>query len=302
MNLKQAQYILTILEEGSIIKAAQKLFVTQPALSQLLKNAESEIGNRIFVRGSTPLQLTQAGETYAAYARKLVLLDKSLSNEMTDINDERAGAFRFGIPRGVAGNLLLNIVPLYVQRYPRVDLRITEIGSTAIENKLLNGALDVGLIRAGAVSPDLNAVLVKEDHLVLLTGIDSPFAHTHEHETNVRFSETSQELFITKPKGNRSRFIFDQLCNSCQIFPKILFEFDQYYAAAQMAITCNCLMLTTSTLFEDYPQLNTQARRYEISDISMRHDTYVCWPKELHLTRYMRDWISLVQEFYEKRP
>lgn len=291
--------MLTILEEGSMVAAAEKLFVTQPALSQLLKNAENEISNKIFIRGTSPLQLTQAGEKYAEYARKLVLWDKSFRNEMTDINDERAGMFRFGIPRGVAGNLLLNIVPTYVKRFPRVDLWITETGSTSIENKLLNGTLDVGLIRASAVTPKLKSILVKEDRLVLLTGADSPFARSHLHETAVAFSETGQELYITKPKGNRSRFIFDQLCNSCQIFPKILFEFDQYHAAAQTAIACNCLMLTTFSSFEDFPELNEQAKIYEIKDISMRHDTYICWPQDLHLTRYMHEWIQLIRNFYE---
>lgn len=68
MNLKHAQYIMTILQEGSITAAARKLFISQPSLSQVVKLAETNLGAALFNRSTDPITLTPAGEKYVAAA------------------------------------------------------------------------------------------------------------------------------------------------------------------------------------------------------------------------------------------
>jgi DNA-binding transcriptional LysR family regulator len=98
MNLNSANYILTILQEGSFSAAAQKLYISQPALSQTVKQVENSLGTPIFIRAGNRLKLTYAGERYVQAARQMLALENNLQNEINEINKESCGLLRFGIP------------------------------------------------------------------------------------------------------------------------------------------------------------------------------------------------------------
>ena len=78
MNLKQARYICAIAREGSITAAAKKLYVSQPSLSQMLKQVEGELGVALFDRSVSPFQLTYAGEKYLQAANNILAANERL--------------------------------------------------------------------------------------------------------------------------------------------------------------------------------------------------------------------------------
>lgn len=301
MNLKQAQYVLAIVEAGSMAAAATALHVTQPALSQVVKTVETEAGTLLFERGTKPLRLTWAGTRFCEYARKFMLLDRSFHGEMSDISDEKAGQFRFGIPAGISRHVMTALAPRFIAAWPRVSLQITEAGSAVVEGRLKSGSLDMGLIRAGSVDPSLESVCVESDHLVLAAGADSEFARAHTDGATVSFAEARGERFLVKRHGNRTRAVFEQLCEAHQIRPQILFEFEQYSTAVLTAASCGALMLTAASSLRDQPELLNRVKLYEIENFSMRYDRFICWPKALRLPRYMLAWFELLKDFYAER-
>ena len=296
MNLKQAQYVLAIVEAGSMAAASRELHVTQPALSQVVKTVESETGAPLFERGSKPLRLTWAGTRFCDYARRLVLLDRGFRGEMSDIAGEKSGEFRFGIPSGISRHVMVSLVPCYIARYPHVALRIAEIGSAAIERRLRSGALDMGLLRAERAAPALESVCVQRDHLLLAAGAESDFARAHADGSTVDFAETRGERFLVKRTGNRTRAVFDQLCESAGVRPSVLFEFEQFSTAVLTAASCGALMLASASSLREQPGLRGRVKLYEIAGPVLRYDRFICWPKDLRLPRYMRDWAELLKE------
>ena len=97
MNLKQAYYIKTIAQCGSITTAAKKLFVSQPSLSQMLRQLEQEIGLPIFDRSTSPLRLTYAGEKYLYAAERILAVNSELESQLREIRHEHSGRLRLGI-------------------------------------------------------------------------------------------------------------------------------------------------------------------------------------------------------------
>ena len=87
MDTKQIQYILKVAECQNITRAAEQLFVSQPALSHFISKAEEELGAKIFNRGTTPLTLTQAGERYVKTAKMILSLQESLKQEIENLKD-----------------------------------------------------------------------------------------------------------------------------------------------------------------------------------------------------------------------
>ena len=97
MNLKQANYIRTIVREGSISAAARKLFVSQPSLSQMVRQVEAEYGVALFDRSVSPLRLTFAGERYLEAANQILTANERMENELTEIRQENSGLLRLGL-------------------------------------------------------------------------------------------------------------------------------------------------------------------------------------------------------------
>ena len=113
MNLKQARYFITIIEEGSITAAAKKLYVTQPSLSQMLRQIEAECGTDLLVRTPLPMRPTYAGEKYLECARAIILANEKLENQLKDIRNENSGHLRLGISMQRVRRIFPRVLPYF---------------------------------------------------------------------------------------------------------------------------------------------------------------------------------------------
>ena len=114
------EYFTSIVEAGSLTKAAQNLYTTQPALSQYLKRLENNLGVELFDRSTSPLKLTYTGECYYKYILQMKTLDENLRREFQDIKSEVSGRLRLGIALWRGACLLPDIFPEFHRRYPTI--------------------------------------------------------------------------------------------------------------------------------------------------------------------------------------
>ena len=145
MNLKRAQYMKTIAECGSITAAAKKLFISQPSLSQMLRQLEKEIGTPIFDRSISPLRLTYAGEKYLNAVDRILAINSELESQLREIREEHSGRLRLGISVTRALQVMPRVLPVFTAKYPEVTLELTESGSATLEELLQNGSIDLAL-------------------------------------------------------------------------------------------------------------------------------------------------------------
>ena len=132
MNLKQALYIRTIAREGGITAAAKKLYVSQPSLSQMVRQVESEYGVTLFDRTVSPLRLTYAGEKYLQAANVMLAANDRLENELREIREENSGLLRLGISVQRAMQILPVAMPWFVMQFPKVSIDLREEGSAKL--------------------------------------------------------------------------------------------------------------------------------------------------------------------------
>ena len=123
INLKYAPAILTIVQEGSITAASKKLFVSQPALSQTIRQVEEELGAPIFTRDTRHIELTHVGKLYIESVRQIQMIDQSLHARVSDSKDEVVGTFRLGISVQRGLQLLPLVIPEFIARYPLVRIQ-----------------------------------------------------------------------------------------------------------------------------------------------------------------------------------
>ena len=105
MVLHNYEYFVAIVDEGSLTKAAEHLYVSQPSLSQYLKRLEANLGVELFDRSASPLRLTYTGERYYQYVLQMMKLDENIRREFQDIKNQTSGRLRLGVAlwRGAAG-------------------------------------------------------------------------------------------------------------------------------------------------------------------------------------------------------
>lgn len=143
MTSQQIEYILTLAELKSFSKAAQKLYVTQPSLSQFILNLEKQLGITLFDRSTTPIRLTPAGEIYVAAAQKMKGLEEDLTNELYDLMQLKKGTLKIGTSSFRASYLLPKSITAFHTQYPGITISIIEDSMENLLNRLQQGKLDL---------------------------------------------------------------------------------------------------------------------------------------------------------------
>ena len=139
MFVKNPEYFLTIAKEHSISKAAERLYLSQPYLSQYLAKLEGSLGVVLLDRSHSPLKLTPAGELFHAYLERQSFLDRQLVSDLRDIQDRKRPVLHLGVSPWRGSILLPDVLPLFEKQYPDVQVvlheaPVPELGALAEAN------------------------------------------------------------------------------------------------------------------------------------------------------------------------
>lgn len=294
MNIKHAQYMLTILQEGSITNAAKKLYVSQPSLSQMLKLVENNLGTPIFNRNTDPITLTFAGEKYIEAAKQILAINNNLSREIEEIKHEEHGTIRLGIPVQRAMQVLPYVLPKFKQQYPFVSIDLREGGSTITENRVLEGSVDLACITTSPKHDELHYILVEDEELALLTSKNSDLAKRIPSGTPIDITEARKEKFVSSRPGHSIRITQDRLFATYEMKPEILLETTSIEVGKRTTIACDAVMICPINYIEMSPEMYPLCSVYPIKGIEHRRSFYICHRKDLYLTKYMRDFINIL--------
>lgn len=143
MTPQQIQYIIALAEEGNFSAAAKKLFVTQPSISQLIKNLEIQIGAPLFDRTKTPIRLTSVGQAYYEAAKKIEAIHRELDNRISEINDLQTGTLTIGTTPFRASCMLPKSIAYFNEQYPGIKITIVSDHIENLEQYLANGEIDI---------------------------------------------------------------------------------------------------------------------------------------------------------------
>lgn len=145
MTITQLKYVLAVAEHQNFTRAAQKTFVTQPTLSMQIQKLEDELDVLIFDRGKKPIELTEIGTKIVNQARNIV----NEANRITDIVDQQkgyiGGEFNLGVIPTVMPTLLPMFLTNFIKKYPKVNLKIEELNTDRIIQRLEEGHLDAAI-------------------------------------------------------------------------------------------------------------------------------------------------------------
>ena len=146
MEMAHLRSLVTIVREGSFTAAAEKLFVTQPALSQQIKGLEAELGVQLLERRGRRFTVTAPGEVVLAHAEQILAHLQSLQEGLAALQALNQGRLRIGTSDTVCLYLLPPVVQTFRRQHPAVEIHLTNRPSREVVALLLEGALDFGIV------------------------------------------------------------------------------------------------------------------------------------------------------------
>ncbi|WP_329570589.1 transcriptional regulator CynR [Kitasatospora sp. NBC_01266] len=180
MELRHLRYLLAVAEHASFTRAAEALRVSQPTLSQQIKQLERQLGVQLLDRTGRTVRLTDAGQSYAHYAR-LALQDLAAAERsVLDVQDLTRGTLRLAATPTPTAYLIGPLTAEFHLRYPEITLEIQELTQDQLESALLDDRLDLGIAFSGEHLPQLAAQPLFSETLGLVVGAAHPYARRRD--------------------------------------------------------------------------------------------------------------------------
>lgn len=300
MNLKQAHYVKTIAECGSITAAAKKLYVSQPSLSQMLRQIEDEIGLAIFDRSVSPFRITYAGEKYLEAAEAMLAIDAQLESQLREIKDDHSGRLRLGISVQRSMQILPLVVPIFRQKYPNVALELTERGSASLEDLLQKGSIDVAFAAMESTGTNMVYELIEQETIGILAANDTKIVSRLSPGTPITLDDVKDELFVSLREGHSLRVVQDKLFRRSGFHPQILLETNTLEVGKRVAITSGACMLMSNIYMDDFIR-RRRGEFYPLKDYENHRHLYACYRKDEFLPKYTREFIQITTRVLAKK-
>lgn len=230
MELRHLRYFVTVVEEQSITKAADKLCIAQPPLSRQIQKLEEELGITLFERGSRPVKTTEAGMFFYEHAVQ-ILTHTAQATSMA----QRINAVDKTVRIGYVGSLLYALLPqiiyLFRQRHPDTHVELIECGTRDQIEALKAGKIDIGFGRLRLSDPAIKRLLLRKERLKLAV-------HKNHHlagfiDTGVYLSQIVKESIFSYPIAPKPNFstLIQSIFTELGLIPKELIEVREIHLA-----------------------------------------------------------------------
>ena len=180
MNMKQLKYVLLLADLGSFSAAADELGISQPSLSQYIKKIENQVGMTLFERTNGDVRLTDAGNVYVEYGRRILNLEHQMETRFSDISENKTGSIIVGTSPYRSASMMPEIAKGFQAKYPGMHLVVEEMVSSDLISKMEKGAFDLCLTMLPVDEKTFSYEKIMEEEMVLAVPANYPELKTSD--------------------------------------------------------------------------------------------------------------------------
>lgn len=166
MNLKRLEYFCQLAVIGNFTRAANRIGIAQPALTITIQKLEKEVGLKLINRAEKNAILTAEGKVLYKLATQLLSQAKQVELELEELKDLDRGTIRFGVSAMMGSYYFPKVLTEFKQEYPNIKIHLVDQGTAALEKMLLNGELDLALVRGDLENPQLRYTELIDEEIV----------------------------------------------------------------------------------------------------------------------------------------
>jgi LysR family hydrogen peroxide-inducible transcriptional activator len=277
LQLQQIRYFMAICDEGNMSRAATRLFVAQPSLSEQIRKLEQELGLPLFTRLPRRLVLTPAGEVFRVHATRILEEVDLVQTHIDEVSVQSGQGIRVGVLPTLGSRLFPSVIAEFRRNNPGVHIALREENSSqSVKHLLSERELDVGVMRLeGKLAPHLEASFFLREPLIALI----PPGHLLARSGEISLEEIAEEPFLTLKAGYGLRELVLNVLSDAGVVPNITVEVSQLefligLVEAGMGVT----MLPQLAVARE-----RQVTQLQISDRHAFRELYLVWRKDLPL-------------------
>ena len=298
MDTKQLEYIISIANEKSLTRAAQKHAVTKSTLSQHLSRLEEELGTPLFLRGKSEWNLTPEGEIYVEEARQIVHIKERAYARIAENTELHRGFISLGFNAGRGSQMFAEIYPSFYEAFPDIILQPREMGTTRMQEEIRKGGLDLGIMTLceNQKTSDQYIDLTKEKLFLCLPenyrlppGVD-----LKEPYPVFPLETLKEEPFVMINKESTGRWAVEEILRKAGFYPRVLFETVNYTTILAMIQAGLCAGFIPEYYVKKKPQ---HVRFFSVEESPIILQT-VCYEKHVKLTVAEKYIIQLARDYF----
>jgi len=299
LNSRQLQYAILLSQIRNYSQVAEKLNISQPALSKQILSLEAELGIKLFDRNTTPLTLTPAGEFFVQEAKELLYKEDQLLRSMERYKSGEAGHLNIGITPFRSSYLIPQVITRVRERFPGIQVNLHEAGSDILRKEAAEGKYDFAVVNLPVDDSVLDIIHLEPDRLVLAVPIalcsklPSP-----THGNTITIKDCSDLPFVVVGQNQEMRRLFDKLCTAANFHPTIAAEvvsLTTAWAVARAGVGATILPMQ----FVNETHLDEHLRLYEIPDAVHSRQPVIAIRKGQHLSAAAEYAIRLLSDTNE---
>ncbi len=290
---RRLQVFHAVAKQLSFTKAAEALFMTQPAVTFQIKQLEEHFNSRLFDRGHGRISLTPAGEIVLDYAERILALSAELDTRLKEMTGQIAGPLLIGASTTIAEFLLPQVLGEFKGKFAKVAPRLFVANSETVESRVAEHTLDIGLIEAPSHLATVLTDVVCEDELQAVCAATHPLARLKSATPK----QLAQYPIISRERGSGTREVTDQYFQTAGIKPESLnveMELGSPEAIKGLVATgLGFAILSRATVSKE-----TQLRQLVRIPLSPRliRNFSVVYPKERFRSRLVNTFVQFAKE------
>lgn len=296
MDYKQIQYIIKVAECQSMTKAADQLYISQPALSQYISKTEQEFGAKIFNRKTNPISLTREGEEYIKTARKIVALEDNLHKTIDDMQAGKKGQLRMALTDSRATYVLPALLPKFRLLYPNIDLKPMIYRAPDLEGHVMNGDADLGFIPLYNYSKDFRHINCYDEELLVVSTEPLPSSNGLSRPWVSYEQLSGKDIILLNNGGNRLRMAVDTLFLEHNVRPNSIINMPNNMASYMLASTGLGIAIVPETIPHFITPIK-QPHLYSLGKGGFRWTLGVIYRPDVELSGACEYLIKLLKSF-----
>jgi len=222
---RSLRYLMAVADMQSFTRAAEVLYVSQPTLSQQIKQLEDLLDVQLLDRSGRSVRLTAAGDVYLHYARRALRELEEGKRAIHELQDLSRGSLRLGMTP-ITDHLVSPLLEYFNTRYPGITVSTQEMPQDTVENQIAEGVLDMGISFSNVLSTDARSQEI-ETNILLTETLNLAVGKTHARagqEKALSVQSLEHESLILLNTDFALRRHFDQYCREMAITPRIVME------------------------------------------------------------------------------
>ncbi|MEM5459214.1 transcriptional regulator CynR [Paraburkholderia phytofirmans] len=231
MLLRHIRYFLAVAEHRNFTRAAEALHVSQPTLSQQIRQLEDTLRVQLLDRSGRTIQLTDAGTAYVHYAQRALQDLEAGKRAIHDVQELSRGSLRLAMTPTFTAYLIGPLLEKYNRRYPNITLNILEMPQDRMEALLNEDALDIGIAFDETHTPDIETQTLFVEALAMVVGNAHPYS---KRRSALKLSQFENEALVLLNEEFATRQYIDRYCRQHGISPRIAMEVNSIGAVVQI--------------------------------------------------------------------